>query len=43
MDVKKIVGLVIGIAIAIASAVLAYDFKADVCGTAAPAAVSEAK
>lgn len=43
MDAKKIVGLVIAIAISIASAVLGYNFKAEVCGEAAPIVASEVK
>lgn len=41
MDVKKIIGLVIAAALAIAGSIVGYNFKGDVCGGEKAAAVAE--
>lgn len=41
MDWKKVVGVVIAALLAIAGSIAGYNFKGDVCGEPAPAAVAE--
>jgi hypothetical protein len=42
MELKKVIGIVIAAVLAVVSGLVGYNFKADICGEAAPAAI-EAK